>query len=211
MDDSEAYRAYPHHSKWFNKLHVAETFKYDCGPCGTAPTKDGTYIIRPIYNLAGMGLGAKICYIKAGDVTSTPPGYFWCEYFTGKHYSATYEFHHDIKGTWKPISCWEGINLPVNVTKFIEWKRSSYFPEAPRELNELCDVKKINVEFKGQNVIEVHLRESPDPAYDHIIPVWASDREEKTAHMEMHGYRFIESYEDADGHLEDPRIGFLVK
>lgn len=206
MNDEDAYKKYPRHRKWFNKLYIAELFKYDCGPCGTAPTKDGTYIVRPIYNLSGMGVGAEVKEIKAGDLKATPPGYFWCEYLTGKHYSATYEFVHDTKPYWKPLSCWEGFNKPIDLTKFVEWKRSDYIPEVPRELNVLCDVKTINVEFKGMDVIEIHLRTSPDPDYDHIIPVWSNQ-----ADTELEGYEFVESYDDADGHLDTPRIGFFVK
>lgn len=214
IQDDDAYRKYPHHHKWFNKLHVAETFGYDCGPCGVAPNRYGTYVIRPIYNLSGMGVGAYVEHIKEGDASIVPPGYFWCEYLTGKHYSANYKWEWDrdkINGKWVGMSCWEGTNMPINLTKFVEWKRSSYIPEVPSQLDELHDVGEINVEFKGNLVIEVHLRTSPDPAYDHLIPVWASDFGIKKEHMEMHGYDFIESYDNADGFLKDPRVGFLVK
>ena len=218
MQDDDAYSKYPHHRKWFNKLYIAELFGYDCGPSGTAPTKDGTYIVRPIYNLSGMGVGAEVKEIKAGDCTATPAGYFWCEYLTGKHYSANYRWKYDRDmqdgkwlQPWKGFSCWEGTNMPINLTKFVEWKRSDYIPEVPDELVCLRDVEVINVEFKGNQVIEVHLRPSPDPDYDHIIPVWASDLGVKKQHMEIHGYNFVESYDDADGQLDDPRIGFLVK
>ena len=218
MEDYESYQKYPHHHKWFNKLYIAELFGYDCGPCGTAPTKDGTYVVRPIYNLSGMGVGAHVKEIKAGDDRSVPAGYFWCEYLTGKHYSANYRWQYDrdmINGKWlqpwKGSSCWEGTNMPINLTKFVEWKRSDYIPEVPDELVCLRDVGVINVEFKGNQVIEVHLRPSPDPDYDHIIPVWASDLGVKKQHMETHGYNFVNSYDDADGQLDDPRIGFLVK
>lgn len=210
-NDSDAWVEYPHHRKWFDKLWVANLFKYDCGPCGVAPTKTDTYVIRPIYNLSGMGVGAHVKEIEAGDSTQVPAGYFWCEFIRGKHYSATYEFVHDINPYWKPISCWEGINLPINLTKFSRWERSSYIPEVPRELNELSDVGRINVEFKGDQVIEVHLRESPDPNYDYIVPVWSTDSKERIEHFLNHGYKYIESYEDADKQLENHRIGFLVR
>lgn len=210
MDDEQAYYKYPHHRKWFNKLWVAEMLGYDCGPSGTAPEDDGVYVVRPIYNLSGMGVGTQVKEIKAGDTNATPPGHFWCEYIKGKHYSADYEFVHDTKPYWRPISCWEGVNLPINVSKFVEWKRSDYIPEVPRLLNELSDVKRINIEFKGNDIIEVHLRSSPDPDYDHIIPVWESDKH-KAGHYTVHGYKFIHDFDDADGHLDDPRIGFLVK
>jgi hypothetical protein len=216
MNDTEAYYAYPHHRMWFSKLYVAELFDYNCGPCGTAPKEDGVYVVRPIYNLSGMGVGASVKNIKAGDVKATPPGYFWCEYLRGKHYSANYRWEWDrdkIHGKWVGTSCWEGINMPVNLTKFVEWKRSTYIPDLPSHIESLADVKEINVEFKGDSIIEVHLRASPDPDYDHIIPVWRSDGElNKVSHyIDEYGYKFIRDEDDADGHLTDPRIGFLVK
>lgn len=218
MEDDQVYQKYPHHRKWFNKLYVAELFGYKCGPAGVDIPEDGTYVIRPIYNLSGMGVGAHVKALKAGDDRSVPAGYFWCEYLTGKHYSANYKWQYDrdmINGKWlqpwKGSSCWEGINMPINLTKFVEWKRSDYIPEVPDELVCLRDVGTINVEFKGNQVIEVHLRPSPDPDYNHIIPVWASDIGKKKEHMEMHGYEFVESYDDADGQLLDARIGFIVK
>ena len=218
MEDDQAYQKYPHHRKWFNKLYIAELFGYKCGPAGVDIPEDGTYVIRPIYNLSGMGIGAHVKELKAGDSRSVPAGYFWCEYLTGKHYSANYKWVYDRDmqdgkwlQPWKGFSCWEGTNMPINLTKFVEWKRSDYIPEVPDELVCLRDVGVINVEFKGNQVIEVHLRTSTDPEYDHIIPVWASDIGKKKEHMEMHGFYFVEAYDDADGQLEDPRIGFLVK
>ena len=217
MQDDEAYLKYPQHRKWFNKLWLSEKLGYNCGPAGVDVPKDGIYVIRPIYNLSGMGVGAEVKSLKAGDC-STPAGYFWCEYFDGPHYSADYKWEYDRdhimgqwKEPWKGQSCWEGTNMPLNLSKFVEWKRSDYIPPVPNELVELRDVGHINVEFIGDKVIEVHLRESPDPKYNHIIPVWASDLGPKKEHMEMHGFQFIEDYDDADGQLDDPRIGFLVK
>ena len=210
--DEDNYQKYPHHRKWFNKLWIAELFKYDCGPNAVPPSKDGTYVVRPIYNLSGMGVGATVKELKAGDKKTVPPGYFWCEFLKGKHYSANYKWKvdHITGGQWVGESCWEGTNMPINLSKFAEWKRSEYIPEVPAELKELYDVKEINVEFKGNQIIEVHLRTSPDPDYDHVIPIWKSD-EGKVSHYLMHGFNFIEFFDDADGHLKDPRVGFLVK
>ena len=92
MYDEDAWLKYPHHHNWFNKLYVAEQMGYYCGPCGFAPSRSDYYIVRPIYNLGGMGVGTSIQYIEADDYTMVPPGYFWCEILLGKQYSATYEF-----------------------------------------------------------------------------------------------------------------------
>lgn len=218
IDDDELYNLYPHHRKWFNKLWLAEQLGYNCGPSGLAPKQDGVYVVRPIMNLSGMGVGATVKEIKAGDSRQVPAGYFWCEYFDGPHYSCTYKWEYDrdmINGKWntpwKISSCWEGVNFPINLSKFTEWKRSDYIPTVPDLFVQLRDVKIINVEFKGDNPIEVHLRDTPNPQYDHLIPVWASDLDTKKEHMKMHGYEFIEAYSDGDGQLDDPRIGFLVR
>lgn len=218
MQDNDAYLKYPEHRNWFNKLWVAEKLGYKCGPAALAPEEDGVYVVRPIYNLSGMGVGATVKEIKAGDTTQVPAGYFWCEYFEGPHYSADYKWQYDRdhiwghwKEPWKGQSCYEGINMPINLSKFYEWKRSDYIPKVPDQLVELSKVEHINVEFIGDKVIEVHLRQSPDPKYDHIVPVWASDLGPKKQMYEMHNYQFIEDYDNADGQLEDPRIGFFVK
>jgi len=213
MEDDAAYQKYKHHRQWFNKLWVSHKFNHVCGPAGTDIPKDGVYVIRPIYNLGGMGAGASLKELKQADCRSVPPGYFWCEYFKGTHYSVNYKWKtdHITGGEWEGTSCWIGTNLPINLSKFVDWKKSSFIPKAPIELKPLSDVKEINVEFIDDKVIEVHLRHSPDPDYDHIIPVWSSDLGPKKDHMEMHGYDFIEAYDDANGYIDDPRIGFLVK
>ena len=206
-EDFEAWEKYPHHHKWFNKLYVAELMDYKCGPTGLAPDVTDHYVVRPIYNLSGMGVGAKVIKIDAGDVTKVPPGYFWCEFIAGIQYSATYEF---VDGCWKSISCWQGTNNINDLSRFVSWIRSTYKPKFPLQFNELQDVGRINIEFKGDKPIEVHLRESPDPNYDELIPVWADNSVNKEAYLSR-GYRYIESYDNANGFLENPRIGFLVK
>lgn len=212
-EDDYAWIKYPQHHNWFNKLWIAEQFGYKCGPAGTDIPEDGVYVIRPIYNLSGMGLGAHVKELKADDCT-TPPGYFWCEYFNGLHYSANYEWKWDrdsINGKWEGTSCWEGTNFPINLTRFEEWKKIDYIPKLPTSFDTLSDVGEINVEFIDDKIIEVHLRKSPDPDYQHMIPLWKSDYPEKKDHYLMHGYKYVEAYDDADKHLKDPRLGFLVK
>jgi hypothetical protein len=217
MHDYEAWEKYPNHHNWFNKLWVSEKLGYKCGPGGTAPKTSGWYVVRPTYNLSGMGVGAKRVFIKAGDLTAVPAGYFWCEWFDGVHYSATYRFRHDHKPRWDIISCWEGMSNPAMLQHFREWDRSEESPSVPWALNELSDVGVINIEFKNDKVIEVHLRTSPDPDYDHIIPTWMSDQEngkvlsERNDRLTKAGYKWISDYDDADGQLKDPRTGFWVK
>ena len=208
MNDTDAWDRYPRHRKWFNKLYLAQLLGYNSGPSGTAPKQDGWYIVRPIYNLSGMSIGAEKKFINAGDLKQTPPGYFWCEWFDGEHYSVTYDFMHGEIATWNPISGWCGYKDGL---KFTKWIRTDVYPNVPRALNELSDVGRINVEFIGNNVIEVHLRDTPDPDYDELIPIWQNDPQTLVDKYIRMGYSYINSYDDADGFLTPPRIGFMVK
>lgn len=210
LDDSDAWKKYPKYHNWFNKLWVSEKLGHKCGPCGVAPDESKYYIVRPTYNLSGMGVGAEFKFIEAGDMSQVPPGYFWQEIFLGRHYSATYEFVHDTNPYWKPLTCFEGIRLGTELWKFSKWHRSDYFPEVPRVFNELSAIKRINVEFKGNAPIEVHLRDTPDPEYDEFIPIWEGMQKEVDKYITM-GYSYIESFDDADGFLHTPRLGFVVK
>lgn len=205
-DDSEAYIFFPQYRKWFNKLELSERLGYNCGPCGVPPTEENEYVVRPIYNLSGMSVGASIKYIETGDTTKVPPGYFWCEYFYGDQYSVTYEYNDK----WIPINSWKAYKEKKNLSRFSKWTRDFHYPKLPDFFDELKDVGLINVEFIEDKIIEVHLRPSPDPSYNILIPVWADDKKVLDSYIEL-GYTFIESFDDADGFLEIPRIGFMVK
>ena len=56
LEERELYRKLPHLHNWWNKLYVAEKFGHLCGPGGTEIPETREYVIRPIYNLAGMGI-----------------------------------------------------------------------------------------------------------------------------------------------------------
>jgi len=205
MDDSDAWALYPHHRLWFDKLWLSEKLGHLCGPCGVAPKVSQKYIVRPIYNLSGMGVGSRYRYIRANDCTQVPPGYFWQEFFSGDHYSITYR---QEKGRWEQESCFRGFNSSTDLTKFSRWRRSNLTIKLPPIMDALLDVDIINVEFKGDKIIEVHLRGTPDPDYDEIIPVWGDT---DVDHYTQEGYQYIDSYDDADGFLLKPRMGFMVK
>lgn len=210
MHDYQAWKRYPNHRNWFNKLWVSEKLQYRCGPCGVAPDISAYYIVRPIYNLSGMGVGAKKVWIEANDYSQVPPGYFWCEFFEGNQYSATFVFQHDKNPWWKQLSCWMGVKSEDNLSQFQSWHRSDKQLTVPRIFNDLSGIEKINIEFIGDNPIEVHLRESPDPNCEEFIPIWSGE-ENMVDKYEKLGYTYIKSYEDADGFLKTPRLGFMIK
>lgn len=210
MNDAMAYSLYPKHRKWFNKLWFSEEMRYYCGPSGIAPMQSGWYIVRPLMNLSGMSLGAKKVYIESGDASKVQPGYFWCQWFEGSQYSVTFEWSDN---SWKQISCWAAERDVANLPRFQKWNR---YEHKIFKLKSAFDgiatsgISRINVEFIDNNPIEVHLRESPDPDYDILIPIWKGEENLIDKYKKM-GYNYIDSYDDADGFLETPRIGFAVK
>ena len=211
MTDEDQYKKYPRHRNFFNKLWLAEQLGYVCGPAGVDVPKPGVYVVRPIMNLDGMGAGARVEELEGNPKEKVRAGEFWCEYFEGPHMSGDYRYVTGQIPYWEPLSCWEGINYPINLSKFVEWKRHKDAPRVPKFFNQLSDVAVINVEFIGDKPIEVHLRRTVDPDYDHLIPVWKSSYPEFIEHYEMAGYEYIESWDDANGQLDDPRLGFMVK
>ena len=209
--DDQAWDVFRRHRLWFNKLYVSERLGYNCGPGGTLPKTAGHYIVRPIYNLRGMGVGTTLEYLDPLTYDKVPPGYFWCEQFEGRQYSATYRFVHNTQPHWQPISCWEGVLPNDSFSYFKTWMRSNHFPEVPKIFNELSDVQTINVEFIGDKPIEVHLRTTPDPDYDVLIPIWSDTPSLVREQLADSGYTWIESYDNADGYLAKARLGFFVR
>jgi hypothetical protein len=158
-------------------------------------------------NLAGMSLNAKKMFIEKDDISCVPPGYFWCEWFDGCQYSVSYKWN---EGFWFPISSYKAHRDEQNLYKFRKWTRSSWVASLPKKLEELKDVQIINVEFVNSKIIEVHLRDTPDPQYEELIPIWKSDTQLVDIYKQL-GYSYLENHDDADGFLDNPRIGFMVK
>lgn len=218
MEDYEAWVKYPEYRWVYNKLELALKLGYDAGPACVPITKSGNYIIRPIYNLYGMGIGAKIVHLDTSIIDDmknhdvVPPGYFWCEAFEGIHYSV------DFIRTKAPVGsvfCWEPSCTIVGeedrnlLTKFKSWvKIENKTFELPRFLNQI-DVSDINLEFIGDKIIEIHLRTGNDVFYGEevgtkIVPVWESDSETS---IDIENEDPHTRY-NAFGHLDHVRLGY---
>jgi len=202
--DVDAWYRYPQYRQWFNKLYVADLFGYCCGPAGIPVPECGNYVVRPIYNLAGMGVGAKLVYITPDDLSLIPPGHFWVECFQGTHYSVDYV--RDEHG-FSQSNCYTGVNDPDDLSRFYHWKRSDYQFCLPKEIANI-DVPKINIEAIGDKVIEIHLRDGFDHLMhcDEMIPVFAKDPLKS-----LPGYKFVENAADGYGWLDNPRLGYWVR
>ena len=195
-------------ARWvLNKLELSIKLGYHCGPAMKPVDKTGEYIVRPIMNFSGMGIHTRKMFLEENRITTIEPGYFWCEFFKGPQYSIDY--------TWKdnqyfPVFCTQGFIDEGEFVHFNYWKRISY-PGfiLPKWVNDLGK-EKINIEFIGDKIIEIHLRHSDDfpPGASEIHPIWENTSDEVKENFSRLGYIWRKDYTDADGFIKNPRLGF---
>jgi hypothetical protein len=172
MNDVDVWEFIEPDDLWiYDKLILARKFGYRCGPAGTSPRSPGEYIVRPCVNFMMMGHGAKVEKIlQYRNGFDTPPGYFWCERFYGRHLS--FDFHHG-----KQVLAVEGFREdPNRLDRFSKWQKCEDVLTLP---NFLVTITKkyewLNVECIGDKIIEVHLRYNDDfkgHSAKTIIPIW---------------------------------------
>ena len=183
----------------FDKLLLSKKLNYLCAPGCVAVPKADFYVVRPVMNLYGMGVGAEVKWLTPADSTAVPPGYFWCEVFEGRHLSIDYD-HNGVQ-----LNCVEGsrrANAPLY--KFSEWKVVHQIRAFPDVLKNLVGTYEFyNVEMIGDKIIEVHLRQNHDPIQNDVTVCWEKDKPDDNLRLLLH-------YEDADGYLPERRIGFYI-
>ena len=133
----------------------------------------------------------------------------------GKHYSIDYEWYVDKPPFWRPIVSYRGILEPFNLSKFTAWFKVDYSILLSSLFYELSNVGKINVECIEDKIIEIHLRPNSDPGdgtvYEELVPIWQDDYNKSIPSFLEQGYKWVDSYDDADGELRNPRVGFFVR
>jgi hypothetical protein len=214
MLDEDCWHLYPRQRILFDKLWVSSMLGYLCGPGGVAIPLDGKYIVRPIYNLHGMSRGATSKELLVGD-SSTPPGYFWCEFFKGEHYSV--DFVND-NGNFKQILVVKGDR--ESEYKFTSWTKIPLTKikfEVPNFVEYICknNVEYLNIEYIDDKVIEVHMRRNPDfvhNKYSKLEVVWASSwNQEKYDREQETFFASIENVYNEKSEIIDTRLGFFGK
>jgi hypothetical protein len=209
--DSDAWTAYPEHRWLFNKLAVAMRLGYRAGPAGIPIPQEGSYIVRPTYNLSGMGVSPRRLYLEEGDNHSVKPGEFWCEFFEGPNVTIDYVWQDSVL---TPVFAAQGDSDGIELFRFTRWHLIT--PPAyqiPDWISELQDVPRINIEFIDGHLIEIHLRpgiDFPDGATE-IVPIWSDSTEAERQQMFELGYELHHDPDDADGHLKISRVGFFYK
>jgi hypothetical protein len=172
MNDVDVWEFIEPDDLWiYDKLILARKLGYRCGPAGTSPRSPGEYIVRPCVNFMMMGHGAKVEKIlQYRSGFDTPPGYFWCERFYGRHLS--FDFHHG-----KQVLAVEGFREdPNRLDRFSKWQKCKDVLTLPDFLVTISKKYEwLNVECIGDKIIEVHLRYNDDfegHSAKTIIPIW---------------------------------------
>jgi hypothetical protein len=171
IDDKDVWATCPTDYLWiYDKLILARKNGYLAGPAGIAVPKPGWYIVRPITNIRMMSRGATKQWLTADDTDKIPDGYFWTEWFEGRHTSV--DFHYGVQ-----TLAVEGFrDDPNRLDRFSCWQRIDEKYSFPKVLDELWHLTPwVNVEYVDGKIIEVHLRWNDDFANhnsDVIYPVW---------------------------------------
>lgn len=213
VNDAAAWRLNPPHRHVYNKLHLALDAGLTAAPCGVSPVDlgiaaDAKVFVKPITNLAGMGLNARSV---PADQVPLEPGSFWAERLSGTHTSSDCLvqdgeprwFAHtrgsDLKDASRPLY-WEiGANLPVIERWVADWVRRNL-----AGYTGIC-----NLELIGGKPIEAHLRGSNgffDFYGPEFMPAWVAlvDREAFVAPPPVPGGYVISVFGEAD--LDDELI-----
>lgn len=211
--------------RWvFNKLEVALRQGLHAGPAGTPPLKEGVYVVRPVYNVFGMGISAKKVYYTLSQYDSyvshgaVEPGNFWCEWLSGPNYSVDYVFGDDFR--WKTDSVTVGEHFDdSNLTKFRTWTKLS--PEQAPEISDLPlelpleGLKELNVEMRDGKIIEAHFRLGHRrfadlPVGTVISPIWDNDTFEGSELM-LEEDPAMRKHMEASGNVSNVRQGYIIQ
>lgn len=213
MDDYQVWQDIPAFRRLYNKLDLSLRLGYTCGPAGCPVPVTGEYVVRPVINLSGMGATAYITTLEKDKDHDVPPGYFWCERFTGDHISINYSWR---KGQLYPVNACQGWNNPNELYRFSRWKLLEKIPEfdLPDWIHETMDAHHINIEFIDGKIIEIHGRHGMDFPKNavEIVPVWKdTEQDQHMMYNELMDWIFKPNYEDADNTLSNPRLGFYYR
>jgi hypothetical protein len=181
VNDAAAWRLNPAHRHIYDKLRLALDAGLTAAPCGVSPmdlgiAPDAEVFVKPITNLAGMGLSARS--VRA-DQVPMEPGSYWCERLTGTHTSSDCLvqdgeprwFAHtrgsDLKDASRPVYWAIGVELPQIEAWVGDWVRRNL-----AGYTGIC-----NIELIGGKPIEAHLRGSNgffDLYGPDFLPAWVA-------------------------------------
>jgi hypothetical protein len=201
MTDAEAWQAWPKLRWVYDRLQLSQTLGYECGPAGTLPPRAGTWFVKPVINLNGMGVGCQVRTYDGGAVFPVPPGSFWMPHFTGRHLSVDLRRMTQGWDVVLAVECFSRNSRPFEWRK-VEYRLAFSLPFSANG----ADIPYLNVETIGGNIIEIHLRRNRDfdanPRASSAFPVWDGDPVPED---------MVSDPEDADGFLKPRRLGFVYR
>jgi hypothetical protein len=165
----------------YNKLFLAHSLGYLCGPVGTPVLSPDYYIVRPSINLLGMGRFSRVEWIHK-HTDHFHPSEFWCQRFYGQHISVDFNNKNS-----KLVVLGDRYDNE-SLYKWKKWTKIDVKIEFPSILNSLRgNYEWINCEFIGSNLIEVHFRQNPDFRYGNTvaIPVWKGEEVQKRKNLKF--------------------------
>jgi hypothetical protein len=187
-----------------DRLELARRMGYPCGDHAERPERPGAWFSKPVSNPAGMGIGARSnAYAEAaGWQHPLREGDMWMPAFRGLHVSVDFRRH---RGGWRQaltVRC----DYDTARGRPRRWCIEARTFDVPGPLRDI-DAEWLNVEFVGGRVIEAHARRNADfdqaPAgATRAVVVWADQPRPAT---------MAEDFDDADGQLAVPRLGFVYR
>jgi hypothetical protein len=158
-DDPDCWLWYPEQRWIYDKLKIAESQGFPCGPHGVAPL---TYPVfsKPVMNLKGMGIGSRVLKSQSDYEHNYAPGHFWMPLLHGPHVSTdcaiengavTWSRHATgkawVSGTFEywTIHAAPMPELEAYLTRWVATHMAGY-----------CGM--MNFETIGGRIIEAHLR-----------------------------------------------------
>ncbi|HUF56556.1 MAG TPA: hypothetical protein VMM55_08365 [Thermohalobaculum sp.] len=85
-EDGDAWTWYPRQRWVYNKLSVAESQGFACGPHGIEPPEFPVFS-KPVFNMRGMGTGSRVMRTAREYRAHQKPGHIWMSMLEGEHIS----------------------------------------------------------------------------------------------------------------------------
>jgi len=161
--DRDAWEMYPAYQHLYNKLHVSRTSGIRSNLIGAArgPTRYPV-IVRPVYNLFGIGHGATRVSLPMEFEQLDCSGYFWAEHLNGSHVSWDIAL---VNGDIKWMQTWiSHKHSSMSPGVFARWSTQEASPASERNVENWISSNlqeftgMVNLETIGGKVIECHLR-----------------------------------------------------
>ncbi len=158
-EDGDAWRWFPKHRWVYNKLSVAESQGFDCGPHGITPQRFPVFS-KPIFNMRGMGTGSRRLRTEREYAAFQRPGHIWMPILEGEHISTDVAVVAGRPKWWRHT-----FGAPLEGGMFDYWV---VLAERRPEIEDYCGewlgqnladyTGMVNFETIGARIIEAHLR-----------------------------------------------------